>query len=207
MNISMLSDKDQRELVAHFRYKLNRLEGLRQSTDPNELIEVAGLIRDLFISDKNGLVGEIFRSVPILSTGHGRHKLKFRAVQFASSSHDQAGNIDWFVGDGMVPDTGVPYVRPVRNYSRDDFLKMPVISVNGQVLTNKDIILFSANKLGSRHWDRNRNSQNTNPILFDIHEQFTLGGISPAVRTLMGIADIVAATLHKVDDKLTHGGF
>ena len=78
-NIDKSLPKDQIELIGIFRHKYKRLSELSQSQDAHDLIECGGLIRDLIISDGNGLAGTIFRTIPTLRTK--KHtKIKFYAA-------------------------------------------------------------------------------------------------------------------------------
>ena len=201
-----LNSKDLSELVSLFRSKLRRLRELSQSGDTDDLIECGGIIRDLLFSDQNGLLGMILISIPELRTK--RHKrIEFVVSHYGTTYHRQADRSSWFAADGIVYDPTFPFDQGSRKLSKDDFLKLPVIEVETETLTVKDVILFVANKLGGRHFSRDRTETNVNPLMYDIHDQFTLGGMSPSVRTLLGISNVVVATLTIIDDRLQNLGY
>lgn len=193
--------KDQFEIIGTFRYKYKKLLELSKSDDINDLTECGGIVRDLIISDGNGLIGLLYREIPQLKTKKSS-KLRFYAAMHTTSFIDSANRATWFVGDGLSPDGDHPNSIATKNYNRDEFLKLPVMCNDDKTFTIKDTVLFVANKLGARHWSRDKKSSNTDPMLFEIHEQFRVGGASPFIQTMRGISTIVASTMESVDNKI-----
>lgn len=121
------------------------------------LINVARIIRDIFISDNNGIAGYLARTVPGFRTKKSR--------SFVFESELQADilmplkNSDF---DCFVTVYGRGYRR--KKYQRDEYFKISAIDIHlsgGKSITFTilDVVKFLANKMGGVYLDFKKNRE------------------------------------------------
>lgn len=187
------------EFLDLFKYKIKRLEELQYSHDKNDLVETAGLFRDLLLSDENGLFGQIVKLFPELRTKRNRSFI-FEVKHLGTTYHDTQ-NKQGVVTNGNGSVCSHPILKGTVSYSRDDFLKLPILCIGGDHYTFKDIITFVANKLGARHYD-NLSGSEKQMLLHDIRSTFKVEKLDPIIIPLYGKASIVIKTANRLIERI-----
>ena len=181
-----------------FEGKLKQLESLIKNTDIYNSIEIAGIVRDLLLSDQNGLVGELLRHHPELRTKRSR-RLEF-SVEHTGSSEAMPGTGRAFLnippGQQSNFCTHVP-LEGIQIYTRDKFLALPVLCIQDDHYSYKDIISFVANKLGARHFDLTSGSDKQ-MLLHEIRNTFGIDNFDPILTGLRDRSAVVASTCRRL---------
>lgn len=193
--------KHQTELIGSLKYKVERLDELSKSLNLYDTIEGAGLVRDLVLSDECGLFGAACREIPGMQNPRNR-KLRFNVKFNGSTYQTQSENVPIVI---TAPRRTMvcPHIElsDKHNLSRDNFLKLPILCGQRGHYTFKDLVTFTANKLGSRHFDRVSGSDQQ-LILHEIREQFGFENFDPVTTPLRGLYSVVVSTGNELIDRI-----
>ena len=159
---------------------------LMQSNDEAELLDLAGLLRQLLM-DKYSLMDTANASCV---------KPKFHVGVSRYAGNDQfADKTFWTILDGLDPEIRAPDA-PSAHLTRDAFLKHVVINDHGKSITIKDIIEHAANVSGGVHHDpRPKNSPVSN-----VNRKVVVYGIPIDVYYIKGIAKVTLRALQPIID-------
>jgi hypothetical protein len=187
----------QKELIGMLQYKVERLNALSHSSVIYDTIECAGIIRDLILSDENGIFGAILRDIPNLRNKRNR-KLIFVVKLFGFTNHKRLGSYISIVEAPKNAAHCAHYEFPeIQQLRRDDFLRLPVICAENGHYTVKDLVSFTANKLGSRHFDRYSGS-NDQLLLHEIRDAIGMEGFDPVITPIKALSRVDVATGEKL---------
>jgi hypothetical protein len=170
-----------------------------------ELIDAARLIRDLLLSDNNGIIGELSRVLPGFRTKKGK-TLAFNASLHLSTAYKRIG-----LGDNDFKLTVMNSHRTnVTSCNRAKFLKLVIIEFNLgdyiQPITVHELIKFFANKLGSVHLDY-RKTGGPNDLLHNLWEHSNGINLPYISRLMIGISEIVLSSCVLIEEKLVKLGY
>ena len=189
----------QQEFMSLLSYKLGKLDQIKDSGNPNDLIESAGLMRDLLLSDRNGLFGEAVKMFPQLKSRKNR-KFRFLVKHVGVSTHKKGGQYD-FLAQGSSKACIHQSLEGTVAYSRDELLKLPVICIEGGHYTCRDLIQFVANKLGARHFDKLTGTEKQ-MLLHEIRDEFGVDGFDPILTPLRGKAGVVCSAGNELVERI-----
>ena len=197
--------KNQSELIGLFEYKTNMLGDAIKRGGLYDAIEAAGLVRDLLLSDNNGLQGAILKDIPELRNRRNR-KIKFEVMFLGSTYHN---DIDGYPLVTEAPNKSMicPHkeFKGIQSFNRNDFLALPILCTDQGHYSYKDLVSFVANKLGSRHFDRKIGSDQQ-LILHEVREKFGLEGFDPVITPILGLGSVVYTTCNKILKRLDELG-
>jgi len=197
----MTYSRKQLELIGQFRYKADQLGSLLQDGGVYPTINAAGIIRDLILSDNNGLLGAVARDTPILKNRRNRN-IKFEVTFFGSTYHSHTNPPIALASSNST----ICYHKELefsgrKNLSRDDFLALPVICTRTNHYTFKDLISFIANKLGARHFDYEGGTE-AQMLLHEIRDKYELERFDPVVHPILGLGSVVHTTCNRLLQKI-----
>ncbi|WP_432713384.1 hypothetical protein [Pedobacter sp.] len=197
--------KNQSELIGLFEYKTKMLGDAIKRGELYDAIEAAGLVRDLLLSDNNGLLGAILQEIPELRNRRNRN-IKFEVMFLGSTYHS---NNDGYPLVAEAPNKTMicPHKEysGVQSFNRNDFLALPILCTDYGHYSYKDLISFVANKLGSRHFDHKTGSEKQ-LILHEIRERFGLESFDPIITPILGLGSVVYTTCNKILNRLDELG-
>ncbi len=197
--------RSQSELIGLFEYKTKLLGQALKKGGLYDAIEAAGLIRDLLLSDSNGLQGAILKEIPELKNRRNR-KIKFEVKFLGSTYHN---NFKGYPLIASAPNKTMicPHkeFNGVQSFNRHDFLALPILCTPHGHYTYKDIVSFAANKLGSRHFDRKSGSEDQ-LALHEVREKFGFDGFDPITTSILGLGTVVCTTCNKFITRLEELG-
>lgn len=159
---------------------------LTQSNDEAELLDLAGLLRQLLM-DKFSLFD---------TANKGRVKPKFHVgvSRYAENDPHEAKSF-WSILDGLDPQIRAPGA-PSAHLTRDQFLKHVVTNHFGNKITIMDIIDHAANVSGGVHHDPRPKTT----AVARANSQIVVKGFPIATYYLQGIARITLRALQPVID-------
>ncbi len=197
----MTYSRSQSELIGLFRYKTEQLGKAIKSGGIFDAIEAAGLIRDILLSDTNGIFGTLLKDIPELKNKHSR-KIRFEVVFLGSTYHS---HLDEFPVIANAPSKTMicPHKEFNGNqrFNRHDFLALPILCTEAGHYSYKDVISFAANKLGSRHFDHDGGTDEQ-MILHEIRDKFSIEGFNPVVSPILGLGSVVHTTCKKLLERI-----
>lgn len=193
--------KSQSELIGLFNYKVDKLGEAIHRGQLYDAIEAAGLIRDILLSDTNGLMGALLKNIPELKNRRNR-RINFEVSFLGSTYHSNSSGYPVVT---QAPDKTkiCPHKEFKGNYTfnRHDFLALPIMCTEYGHYTYKDIVSFTANKLGSRHFDRVSGSTQQ-LMLHDIREKFGFEEFDPVISPILGLGSVVHTTSKKLLERI-----
>ena len=127
---------------ALFVWNINELQQILANPTPENLFAASGRLRQLLL-DEQPLLHQANRNV--------REKISFVVtVHPALPDHLNRGLVFSQVADGLSPKMAPPHLS-TKALNLDNFLKEPVMEINGQKLTVRDVIKYVANYAGYVH--------------------------------------------------------
>ena len=197
----MAYTRKQQELIGSFQYKVEQLGGLVKGKGIYRAIEAAGIIRDLLLSDNNGLYCVILKEMPEMKNRRNRN-VRFE-VQFLGSTYHSLLEEHLVVAEAPNKSTMCSHKEFSGRYkfNRHDFLALPILCTENGHYSFRDLISFTANKLGSRHFDHDSGTEEQ-MILHEIREKFGFDGFDPVLTPIFGLGSVVYTTCSKLLKKL-----
>ncbi len=169
-----------------FLRRCEQIAELMQSRDEIDLLDVAGLLRQV-IMDKHSLLD---------TANKNRIKPKFHVgVSRYADNDPYEKSTFWMILDGIDPEIRAPGA-PSAHLTANQFLQHVVINDHGNRITIKDIIDNCANVSGGRHHDpRPKNT----PITL-VNRKVTVRGFPVDVSYIRGIATVALRAMQPVID-------
>ena len=165
-----------------FLKTIEDLESKSQSQDWYDMLLLAGLIYKL-LYDEHPLVDEINISKPkVTFVVNDRLVPSDPSLMFYS------------IEDGIDPEISVPHLTKPIEVDRSGLYARPVMVVNGEVITIKDLIRFLRNKQGSVHFD-DVSLTAKDKILKEIQASLFIGGVNSGLRLMRAISRVVVKGL------------
>lgn len=168
---------------------IRTLEDLEQciaSKDSYEILQIAGLLRKLLL-DKHSLVDQV----------NARRRLKIRFEVGRADANDIL-DIDpqpdfWTSGDSIDPATCKFSNRKPVIVTRQKFYSIPVMMINNQKFTVKDVILHAAHVQGAIHAGEAQSPKDE--ALIEVSGSIFIKGLSSVLQPLLPIGKIVLNAL------------
>jgi len=170
-----------------FLKTLEDLENKSKSRDWYDMLLVAGLIYKL-LYDKHPVVDAINTSKQeIVFNVNDRTLPSDPSLTFYS------------IEDGIDPETSVPHLTKIKQVDRAGLYACPVMVVNGETITVKELIRFLRNKQGSVHFD-DVSLTPKDRLLKELQATLFIGGVNSGLRLMRAIARVVVKGLDPLKD-------
>lgn len=168
---------------------LDDIESRLASQDEYEILMISGLLRKLFL-DKNRLIDQIKNK---------KDKVRFIVNESKIISSPIKPDF-WSIEDGLDPNTAVPGLHNQKIVNIDNFLKTPVMLVDGNLITVRELIKQIAHIEGAVHSGRPTSNKET--VLKECSRTFGIGGLPAGIRLLRAIARVALKGLEPLKQKL-----
>lgn len=166
-----------------FLKTLEDLEEKSQSQDWYDMLLLSGLIHKL-LYDQHPLVDALNTSnQQIIFSVNNRQLPKDSSLVFYS------------IEDGIDPDTSVPHLTKIVQMDKNGLYQQPVMVVNSEIITIKDLIRFLRNKQGSVHVDE-VSLTDKDKLLKELQATLFVGGVNSGLRLMRAIARVVVKGLN-----------
>lgn len=172
---------------------LEDIERRLSVTDPYEILQIAGLIRKLFLDD-NPLVDQVNKI--------HRIKLSFEVTIPIDGPENAPGTIFWTMQDGLDPETALPFMKR-KAITRDQFFKTVVTIINRHAYSIREIVQFEANVIGAVHAGTPKTDKES--VLKKIDSKISFDGYESSLRQLLAISRVILKALKPLRQAVSQG--
>lgn len=192
-------DNNRRELLGVVKNKVARLEAIQLSKDPFDIIEAAGLVRDLLVTEGQGMLVDLVKSYPELG-GKRNKRLIFTVQHLGGTKISRDGTTSIPAGENDEFCTHIP-LTGIRQYLFDQFMRLPILCIEGDHYDYRDMIKFVANKLGGRHFD-SKTGTDRQLLLREIRKNFGVEEFDPILLPILEKNPIVVKSARAVINRI-----